>query len=76
MFMSNLITYKLIMYELKIFHAERMKLMMAALCNRGDIIFLYCGFFRLSFFLSSPNLSRRRLDVYHTSTHGVVLLRI
>ena len=24
----------------------------------------------LSFF-SSPNLSRRRLDVYHTSTHGV-----
>jgi len=24
----------------------------------------------LVFFLSSPNLSRRRLDVYHTSTHG------
>ena len=23
-----------------------------------------------SFFSSSPNLSRRRLDVYHTSTHG------
>ena len=23
-----------------------------------------------SFFLSSPNLSRRRLDVYHTSTHA------
>jgi len=31
--------------------------------------------FRLSFF-SSPNLSRRRLDVYHTSTHGVALARI
>jgi len=31
-----------------------------------------------SFFLilSSPNLSRRRLDVYHTSTHGVALVRI
>jgi len=31
-----------------------------------------------SFFLlfSSPNLSRRRLDVYHTSAHGVALVRI
>jgi len=25
---------------------------------------------------SSPNLSGRRLDVYHTSTHGVALLQI
>jgi len=25
---------------------------------------------------SSPNLSRRRLDVCHTSTHGVALVRI
>jgi len=33
--------------------------------------------FLLSFYLfSSPNLSGRRLDVYHTSTHGVVLVRI
>ena len=32
--------------------------------------------FLSSFFLSSPSLSRRRLDVYHTSTHGVALLRI
>jgi len=30
--------------------------------------------FVLSF--SSPNLSRRRLDVCHTSTHGVALVRI
>jgi len=29
----------------------------------------------LSFF-SSPNLSGRRLDVYHTSTRGVALVRI
>ena len=37
------------------------------------IIFLPCGFFFLSiFFFSSPNLSGRRLDVYHTSTHGCV----
>jgi len=28
------------------------------------------------FFLSSPNLSRSRLDVYRTSTHGVALVRI
>jgi len=28
------------------------------------------------FFLSSPNLSRRRLDVYHTSTHDVALVWI
>jgi len=38
------------------------------------IIFLPCGFF-FSFF-SSPNLSGRRLDVYHTCTHGVALVRI
>jgi len=25
------------------------------------------------FFFPSPNLSGRRLDVYHTSTHGVAL---
>jgi len=30
------------------------------------IIFLPCGFFYLSIFFSSPNLSRCRLDVYHT----------
>ena len=42
----------------------------------ADIIFFALGFFLLSiFFLSSPNLSGRRLDVYHTSTHGVALER-
>ena len=35
-------------------------------------IFLPCGFFFL--FFSSPNLSSRRLDVYHTSTHGVAFV--
>jgi len=36
------------------------------------IIFSPCAFFYLSsIFFFSPNLSRRRLDVYHTSTHGV-----
>ena len=28
------------------------------------------------FFFSSPNLSHRRVDVCHTSTHGVALVRI
>jgi len=40
------------------------------------IIFLLCGFFFLSSFFSSPNLNRCRLDVCHTSTHGVALVRI
>jgi len=35
-------------------------------------------FHPVSFFplFSSPNLSGRRLDVYHTSTHGVALGQI
>jgi len=38
----------------------------------ADIIFLPCGFFYLLLsFFSSPNLSRRRLDVCHTCTHVV-----
>jgi len=44
----------------------------------GAIIILPCDFY-LSFylsFLSSPNLSGRRLNVYHTLTHGVALVRI
>ena len=32
--------------------------------------------FLVFFFFSSPNLSGRILDVYHTSTHGVALVRI
>ena len=48
------------------------------LCNRADHIYFHpVSFFFLfsSFFISSPNLSGRRLDVYHTSTHGVALVR-
>jgi len=54
---------------------------MVALCNRADhYIFmlwfvLLSSFFFLLFF-SSPNLSGRRLDVYHTLAHGVALVRI
>jgi len=52
---------------------------MAAVCNRtGHYIFAmwFLSIDLLSFFFSSPNLSGHRLDVYHTSTHGVALVRI
>ena len=47
-------------------------IIMVGLCNRADHYILPCDFY-LSFLFSSPNLSGRRLDVYHTSTHGVAL---
>ena len=37
--------------------------------------YIFVLWFLLLFF-SSPNLSRRRMDVYHTSTHDVALVRI
>ena len=65
---------------------------MVALCNKADHYILPCDLylllmavlrsrcghyiFALWFLFSSPNLSGRRLDVYHTSTHGVALVRI
>ena len=51
-------------------------LYMVALCNRADdyIFILFLSFLLL--FFSSPNLSSRRLDVYHTLAHGVALVRI
>jgi len=51
-------------------------LIMAALWNRaGHYIFVLwsLSFF---FFYSLPNLSGRRLDVYHTSTHSVAIVQI
>ena len=39
-------------------------------------IFSCCFFLLLLLLFSSSNLSRRRLDVYHTLTHGVALVRI
>ena len=56
-------------------------LIMAALWNRA-CHYIFALWFLLSssssffFFFSSPNLSRRRLDVHHTSTYGVALVRI
>ena len=45
---------------------------MVALWNRADH-YIFALWLLLSFF-SSPNLSRRRLDIRHTSTHGVALV--
>jgi len=45
---------------------------MAPCIADADILFSYCGLF----FFASPNLSRRILDVYHTFTHDVALVRI
>jgi len=40
----------------------------------GQTIYIFILFLLLLSFFSSPNLSSRRLDVYHTSAHGVVLV--
>ena len=55
------------------FHAVVCSSLWSALRNRADhYIFIL---FPSSFFFS-PNLSGRRLDVYHTLAHGVALVRI
>ena len=65
----------------KLFHTQTSIQIISLLFSvaDADIIFLPCGFFLfLSFclFYSSPILTHRRLDVYHTSTHGVALMQI
>ena len=52
------------------------RVFMVALWNRADHYIFALLFPSSFFFFSSPNLSGRRLDVYHTSTHGVDLVRI
>jgi len=55
---------------------------MVALCNMADhyifmlwfVLLLLLLLLSFSFFFSSPNLSGRRLDVYHTLAHGVALV--
>jgi len=53
-------------------------IIMVTLCNGADhyIFILWFLLSSSSFFLFSPNLSGRRFDVYHTSTHGVALVSI
>jgi len=54
----------------------RFRLIMVALWNRADRYIFILWFLSSIFFLSSPNLRGRTLDVYHTSTHGMALVRI
>jgi len=55
-------------------HPWTLDAVMAALRSRcGHYIFAVISFY---LFYSSPNLSGRKLNVYHTSTHGVALVRI
>jgi len=49
---------------------------MAALRSRCGHYIFALWFLSIFFFYSSSNLSGCRLDVYHTSTHGVALVRI
>ena len=51
-------------------------LIMAALCNRAGHYIFALRFLLSIYLFSSPNLSRLRLDVCHSSTHGVALVRI
>jgi len=52
-------------------------LFMAAVRSKcGYYIFVLRFLLSFFFFFSSRNLSGRRLDVYHTSTHDVALVRI
>jgi len=48
---------------------------MAVLRSRCGHYIFAVWFLLLSFF-SSPTLSSRRVDLYHTSAHGVALVRI
>jgi len=50
---------------------------MVALCNRADHYIFALWFLLSFFFFSSPNLSSRRLDVFHTFntlSHDVALV--
>ena len=49
---------------------------MVSLWNRARHYIFALWFLFIFFFFSSPSLSGRRLDVYHTATHGVALVRI
>ena len=49
---------------------------MATLRSRCRHYIFALWFLSISLFYSSPNLSSRRLNVYHTSTHDVALVQI
>jgi len=71
------LTVKMLQFSYSVSKAQHMLLWSPYVIGQ-TIIFSSCFFLLLflSFFLSSPNLSGRRLDVYYTLAHGVALVRI
>ena len=72
-FFPSLAGILLLRYGMLVYYGRSME--------KGKPLFIFAPWFLLllSIFyilFSSPNLSRRRLDVYCTSTHGVALVRI
>jgi len=59
-----------------IYHTLNTSIFTATLWNRAGYYIFVLWFLLFSIFFSSPILSHRKLDVYHTSTHGVTLVRI
>ena len=69
--------FRLSIHALAANHEEAdTRLIMAPVWNRaGHYIFALRFLSSIFFYLfSSPNLTGRTLDVYHTSTHGVALV--
>ena len=72
-FLSKL---KITLNFITLFEYSRVYLViMAALWNRAGHYIFSLWFLSSFFFYSSPNLSGHRFDVYHTSAHGVALVR-
>jgi len=68
--------YKIFQYTVENFTVRARDSFLVALCNRETIYIFMLWLVLSSSFFSSPNLSGRRLDVYHTLAHGVALVRI
>ena len=70
------VIFKMLRRTLSMLVLQQHRLIMVAQCNRADHIYFHPVSSSFFFFISSPNLSGQRLDVYHTSAHGVDLVRI
>ena len=66
--------FPLNLFDHRSFKSEKVVFMAALRSRCGHYILVL--FLSSFFFFYSPNLSGRRLDVYHASTHGVAIVRI
>jgi len=60
----------------RIASVSKKRKLMAALCSRCGHYIFAMWFLSIYLFYFTPNLSDCRLDVYHSSTHDVALVRI